>query len=283
MVLKSKSGDESPHSKSKSRRWLLIAPLLLLAGAIAGGLVIWLGSGTSEPEVAQGPLPPIAAEPPSPPPGWKGQLAAPESNQAASAPGDLEKSLQKLSGLVAAIGPELKNVPRDAAAPTSLLVLPGEARTVDAASRIPRHERWEIQFPPGNTIDSYSRQLDFFKIELGVIGDADKVVYLANLSAPTPTSRSEAAGKDNRLYLIWQRGALREAAEELASRAKVDPRGKVLAHFCPAELETQLAQLEEKHAADKGHAKIRRTTFGIEPSDAGGYRFYVIDQQADDR
>ena len=114
-----------------------------------------------------------------------------------------------------------------------------------------------------------------------VIGDGNKVTYLANLSAPTPTTRSDGPEKDQRLYLVWQRGALREAAEELASRAKVDPRGKVLAHFCPPELEAQLAELEEKHAAEKGHRRIRRTIFGIEPSDAGGYRFVVVDQQAD--
>lgn len=274
---------EPEKKPRRTGRWPLLLLPLLIVGVAASVGIWWLRSGTPEPEVAQGPLPPIAAEPPSPPPAWQGQLAVPENSQAESAPGELEKSLQKMAGLVSVIGPELKNVPRDSTAPTSLLVLPGDTRTVEAISRIPRHERWEIQFPLGNTIDSYSRQLDFFKIELGVIGDADKVTYLANLSAPTPTSRSEAAGKDNRLYLIWQRGTLREAAEELASRAKVDPRGKVLAHFCPAELETQLAQLEEKYAAEKGHGKIRRTTFGIQPSDAGGYRFYVIAQQADDR
>ncbi len=282
MVLEFKGGNESPQPKSKSRPWLLVAPLLLLAGAIAVGLAIWLGSSTPQPEIAKTPAPPIAAVPPSPPPKWQNQLAVPESSQAASAPRDLEKSLQKMASFAGAIVPELKNVPRDSTAPTALLVLPGDTRSVETISRIPRHERWEIQFPPGNTIDSYSRQLDFFKVELGVIGEGGQITYLANLSAPTTTSRSDAAGKDNRLYLIWQRGALREAAEELASRAKVDPRGKVLAHFCPAELEAQLAQLEEKHAAEKGGCGIRRTIFGIQPSDAGGYRFYVIGQQADD-
>ena len=190
--------------------------------------------------------------------------------------------MDRIAGTVSSLGPELKNVPASPA-PTSLLVLPGDARSGDPFSRFPRHQRWEIQFPPGNTIDSYSRQLDFFKIELGVIGERGQVTYLANLSAPMPMSRSGDGGKDARLYLIWQRGGLREAAEELASRAKVDARGKVVAHFCPPELETQLAALEEKFAADKEHARLRRTVFGIEPSGAGGYRFYVVEQQADAR
>ena len=273
-----------PEQKSRrTRRWLLAAPLLLLAGAIAVGLVLWLRSGDPEREVAQGPLPALAPEPPAPPGAWKGKLAAPTSAATPEPAEGLEKTLEKVAGVVSALAPDLKNAPTGQSAPAALLVLPGHVRTVDAASRIPRHERWEIQFPPGNTIDSYSRQLDFFKIELGVIGAGGQVTYLSNLSAPMPMTRSDAAGKDNRLYLVWQRGPLREAAEELARRGKVDPQGKVLAHFCPAEVETQLAQLEEKHAAAKGHARIRRTIFGIQPSDAGGYRFHVIEQQAAER
>ncbi len=268
-----------------ARRWLLVLPLLAVVGGIAVCVGIWwLQSGTPDPEVTQGPAPPLAPEPASPPAAWKAELAAPASEKKDDgSPAGLEQTLNNITGIVSALGPELKNISSESSAPAALLVLPGDARAVDAVSRIPRHERWEIQFPPGNTIDSYSRQLDYFKIELGVIGSADAVIYLANLSAPMPTARSEPAGGDKRLYLIWQRGALREAAEELASRAKVDPRGKVLAHFCPAEVETQLAQLEEKRAAEKGQRQIRRTTFGIQPNDTGGYAFYVIDQTADDQ
>jgi hypothetical protein len=275
-----------PEKKDRAagRRWLLLLPLLIAVGgtAIVGG-IWWLQSGTPQAEVTQGPAPPLAPEPPSPPAAWKAELAPPVSGKKdEGASSGLSHSLNNITGVVSALGPELTNISTESSAPAVLLVLPGDVRAVDAVSRIPRHERWEIQFPPGNTIDSYSRQLDFFKIELGVIGAGDTVTYLANLSAPMPTARSEPAGGDKRLYLIWQRGALREAAEELASRAKVDPRGKVLAHFCPAELETQLAQLEEKHAADKGQRHIRRTSFGIKPNDTGGYAFYVIEQKADE-
>lgn len=269
-------------------RWLIVLPLVAIGGGIVLVAVLWLRRGDRpERAVARQPAPPLAAEPASPPAAWKAVLAVPSgqaslpSGRQSGVPAGLGRSLDDLPTVVAALGPQWTKLPPDSSAPAELLVLPGGARASESVSRIPRHERWEIQFPPGNTIDSYSRQLDFFKIELGVIGDKDQVTYLANLSAPTPTKRSEAAGKDDRLYLVWQRGALREAAAELASRAKVDPRGKVLAHFCPAALEATLAQLEEKFAAAKGHRQIRRTVFGIQPDDAGGYRFYVIDQQAD--
>jgi len=271
---------EPATRKHAGLRWLLL-PLLLIGGVaiIAGAL--WLRSGKPAPQAVKGPAPPIAAEPPAPPADWKPAVSLASRSETADLSSGLEKTLQNIPGKVSALSAELKKTPAAASAPAALLVLPGDVRGVESISRIPRHERWEIQFPPGNTIDSYSRQLDFFKIELGVIGDGDKATYLTNLSAPMPTVRSEAAGQDQRLYLIWQRGALREAAEELASRGKIDPRGKVLAHFCPAEIESQLSQLEEKHAAEKGHRHIRRTTFGIEPSDAGGYRFVVVDQKAD--
>lgn len=258
--------------------------LSLLTAAVVltvAGSIWWQRRGGPAEVVALGPAPPEMPRPASPPPVWRGELAALDAPSADGAPAArIEQRLKGVTSAVSLLRAQVQKLPVDGTASGSLLVLPGDARATDAISRIPRHERWEIQFPPGNTIDSYSRQLDFFKIELGVIGDSDKVVYLTNLSAPTPAARSESAASDRRIYLIWQRGALREAAEELASRAKVDSRGKVLAHFCPAELEKKLADLEDEFARQKAHRQVRKTIFGIKSNDAGGYVFYVIDQKA---
>jgi hypothetical protein len=274
---------EPAKKERPSRRWLLVLPPVVVAAGLIVIVGIWLLRRDQEGRsVARPPAPPLAPEPDSPPPPWKAELAPPADGPNSGSAASLEQAVTRIPGAVSLLNAQLQNVPVEKTASASLLVLPGDVRSVETISRLPRHERWEIQFPQGNTIDSYARQLDFFKIELGVIGDGAKIAYLANLSAPTPAVRSEPAGGDKRLYLIWQRGAMREAAQELATRAKIDPRGKVLAHFCPSELEAQLAQLEDEFARQKGFRKIRKTIFGIKPNDSGGYSCYVIDQKADD-
>jgi hypothetical protein len=263
------------------RRWLLVLPLAVVVIGLIAALGMWLlRREKGGPPVARQPAPPVKPEPDSPPPAWKGELTVVEKEVGTAAA--LDQTVARIPAAISALNAPLAKIPVERTAAASLLVMPGDIRSVEPNSRFPRHERWEIQFPPGNTIDSYARQLDFFKIELGVIGEGDKVAYLANVAAPTPAVRTAPAADDQRLYLIWQRGAMREAAQELATRAKIDPRGKVLAHFCPSELETELAKLEDEFARQKGIRKIRKTIFGIKPNDGGGYSCYVIDQKADD-
>ena len=275
---------EAADTKRPFRRWLLMLPLALVAVGLTLVIGIWLLTrGGGESPVARQAAPPLAPQPSAPPPIWKGELAEPAAGAKSDvAPTSLDAMLQQLPTAVSRIGAQLEKAPIERAAASNLLVLPGDVRSAEPISRFPRHERWEIQFPPGNTIDSYARQLDFFKMELGVIGEADKVTYLSSVAAPTPAVRSAAAADDKRLYLIWQRGAMREAAQELATRAKIDAAGKVLAHFCSSEVEAQLAQIEDDFARQKGIRRIRKTIFGIKPNDSGGYSCYVIDQKSDD-
>jgi hypothetical protein len=57
--------------------------------------------------------------------------------------------------------------------------------------------------------------------------------------------------------------------------------GKIVAHFCPEQLENDLAQLETAHARQSGGKRVRKTTFGIKANDFGGYQFHVLDQKTD--
>jgi hypothetical protein len=256
---------------------LLAAAVLLLCAGGGAGLAWRLARQSAAPAArAKAPRTPVEVDPPPLPPQPKYRLASapPPQDTTLAGPQELAASIGKLE-------PQLGKLPLDGLAHGPLLVLPGDRRDVDAASRLPRHERWEIRFPPGSTVDSYSRQLDFFKIELGVVGAGRELVCVSNLSAPAPATRTQPADAEKRLYLIWQRGAMREADEELLRRAKIDPRGKVVLHLCPQELESRLVQLEEQHAQQSGAARVRKTVFGIKPNDSGGYEVYVIVQQAE--
>ena len=135
----------------------------------------------------------------------------------------------------------------------------------------PRH--WEVIFLEGNTTGTYARQLDYFKIELGVLMPGNRVEYVKNLSNPRPERYSGAADAENRYYLPWQKGGLREADLELLTKAGVDPEGRPILKFIPPELESHLLQLERERAG-KYADKVRATYFAIR-GQGGGYEFFV--------
>ena len=74
---------------------------------------------------------------------------------------------------------------------------------------------------------------------------------------------------------------MRDADEQLVSKAKQPIADRVVAHFCPPDLETQLAQLEDAEAKAKNRTRIRKTVFGVRANDFGGYRLHVLEQMGD--
>lgn len=139
-----------------------------------------------------------------------------------------------------------------------------------------RRRHWEVRFPEGNTVDTYARALDFFKIELGVLLPDNRVVYVYNLSKPRPDTRVGPADQEKRYYLTWRRGTLMEADRELLRRAGVDPGNRLILKFLPPEVEAQLAELERARAGPR-YDRVRTTYFAVVPQ-GSGFRFIVVDQ-----
>lgn len=140
---------------------------------------------------------------------------------------------------------------------------------------IPRHKRWEIFFQEGETLEGYAQQLDFFGIELGVVGGGN-VDYARRLAQPKPEQFAGASDAEQRLYMSWRQGGLKQADITLLKRAGIDAKGKIALQFYPPAVENQLAQLEAAFAG-RHASQIRRTRFGVR-GEAGRYEFYVIDQ-----
>lgn len=137
--------------------------------------------------------------------------------------------------------------------------------------------QWEVRFIKGNTLESYARQLDFFKIELGVLLPGNKVAYAYNLTKRKPDTRTAAADQEQRYYLTWRSGELEEADRELLARVGIQSAGRIILKFLPRQLEAQLAGMEKARAGR--HADIvRRTRFEVRADGAGGYAFRIIDQ-----
>jgi hypothetical protein len=168
----------------------------------------------------------------------------------------------------------------ETSAPKEMIVRGGSAGDVTDSS-VPHHQRWEVSFPVGLTIESYAKQLDFFRIELGVIGGSPNVTFLGNLATAKPRARTGPAATDPRIYLVWNRGPLREMDEILVKRAGLDPANKVLAHFLPPETEAEMLRLETAAAQSNKLSRIRKTVFGIQLVAGDTFRLTVLEQKGE--
>jgi hypothetical protein len=139
-----------------------------------------------------------------------------------------------------------------------------------------RPQRWELRFDKGQTQENYGRQLDFFKIELGVIVPGDKVIYLSNFKAGIPTRREGPRAAEKRYFFSWQGGDLQQADLEFFRRAKVSTEGGRIFMFIPPELERKLLELEKAYQ-NKTIAEIKKTRFGV-LSEGAAFKFNVISQ-----
>jgi hypothetical protein len=112
---------------------------------------------------------------------------------------------------------------------------------------IPPHLRWQIQFDAGGTLESYAQQLDFFKIELGVMA-GNELIFAKNLAKPKPDAYKGSGGAaEQRLYFSWRYGKLREADRELAQRAGIPTAGKLVLQFYSGDTERALLRLEKDY------------------------------------
>jgi hypothetical protein len=141
-----------------------------------------------------------------------------------------------------------------------------------------RPQRWEIRFAEGQTLEAYAHQLDYFGIELGVLGDGSAVQYASQLSQPKPNVRTGKREQENRLHMAWTQGNLLATDQALLRKAGINPEGRIILHFFPQPLENQLAVLERQVANRKAN-QIRRTRFAVR-SGGAGLEFYVVDQTA---
>ena len=139
----------------------------------------------------------------------------------------------------------------------------------------PRH--WEVMFSKA-TLDAYAKQLDFFKIELGVLQPDNKIIYAFNLAKSKPDTRvvSNPALNERRYYLTWRTGEMQQADRDLLAKAGIDPGDRLILKFLPKEVELTLMGLERAFN-NLTPKDIRKTRFGVRP-EGDGFEFYVLEQ-----
>jgi hypothetical protein len=135
--------------------------------------------------------------------------------------------------------------------------------------QIPRWERWELEFN-SNSIAEYRRQLDFFKIELAAFGGGEqKIQYAYNFSAGVPSRREGT--NDERIYMIWQQGALAGFDLQLLKQAGIATKGRIVVQFLAPEFENRLAVLEDTVLKTRNIPlkRVKKTTFRIQREGTG--------------
>jgi len=142
---------------------------------------------------------------------------------------------------------------------------------------VPRELRWFVSFADDNSLDEYAKQLDAFGIELGVLQPDGRLIYVSQLSKPSPVQRAAGSSKDEkRLYFTWQGGDRQQADLKLFQKAGITVGKGTIYHFYPQQLEEVLATHEFNYAKRKAK-EIRRTYFVVEKQ-GGAYGFKVTRQ-----
>jgi hypothetical protein len=142
---------------------------------------------------------------------------------------------------------------------------------------VPAEQRWSIIFNPGQTIEEYARQLDALGVELAVVV-GEQLLYLTDVSSPTPTKRQGSGRGDHRLYFLWQ-GRGRKASDlALFQKAGVEVGDAPVFQFYPADAERRLAEKEVRYKG-RQPGEIRVTRFTVVPS-GNTYDFQVVAQEA---
>lgn len=154
---------------------------------------------------------------------------------------------------------------------------PGKGRG-EGYPGIPPEDRWEIQFPAGGLPDVYAKQLDFFDIELAVIGEGNDVYVATDLAFVLPTVNTiPKVDRKTWLWWSWRSGQLRDADRALLQKAGVPVGRKPTFQLYPDVTEQRLLRLEHDYQ-NVDASRIKKTVFEV-IAVSGGYDFKVIDQK----
>jgi hypothetical protein len=126
----------------------------------------------------------------------------------------------------------------------------------------PQEPRREIRFEPAS-LRQYAQWLDFFGIELGVLGHDNRVYYAYNLSRDAPQVRVGDPTQDQRLYMNPADSAFADLDRRLAAKAGIADQGDIILQFFPLETQAILYGLERKHAGGRKPEQIRHTVFRV--------------------
>lgn len=139
-----------------------------------------------------------------------------------------------------------------------------------------KEPRREIRFEPAN-MQEYAQWLDFFEIELGVLGQDNKVYYTKNVSREKPDVRVGNPAEETRLYMNPTDSQFAALDRQLATKAGIADKGPIILQFFPPQTQAILFALEQKTAGARKPEAIRSTIFRVTHT-GKAFQFSVEDQ-----
>ena len=142
---------------------------------------------------------------------------------------------------------------------------------------------WEMRYDE-STLTAYAQQLDFFGIELAVVGGSkDQIEYARGFSQGAPTRRTgtrneEQSAKRRRTYFTHTSGQVQKYDQQLLKKAGINAEGfgLIILQYYPTPQEDKLIEAQRKFRG-LDQASIKKTVFGIRRQ-GNGFEFYVVDQ-----
>ena len=259
---------------------LLVALLVICSFAVGGLLIVYFARRLIDAQVAI-PFQPVSAasRPADAAMGLKRDLEPPGIEEV---PDLIEPQLQDtLSALTAAVSAKtalLSDEDIDSEMEVGHGSGFGDNRRAGAGDGSgPDEPRREIRFEPAS-LQQYARWLDFFGIELGVLGRDNQVHYAYNLSRDTPSVRVGNPTQDKRLYMNPTDRQFTAMDRQLAEKAGIADKGGIILQFFPPETQAILIGLERKRAGERKPEQIRHTVFRV---NAVGDRFeFSVEEQS---
>ena len=139
-----------------------------------------------------------------------------------------------------------------------------------------KEPRREIRFEPASLLE-YAQWLDYFGIELGVLGQDNKVYYAYNLSREKPDVRVGDPAQEVRLFMNPTDSQFAALDRQLATKAGIADKGPIILQFYPPKASDILHTLEKRQAGARNYDAIRGTVFRVTHT-GKAFEFSVIDQ-----
>jgi hypothetical protein len=259
---------------------LLVAMLVIVSFTVAGLVIVYVARRMINAQVAV-PFQPVSAagRPADAAMGLKRDLEPPGIEEVPDLiEPQLQDTLSALSTAIAAKSALLSDEDIDSETEIGHGSGLGDNRRAGSGEGSgPEEPRREIRFEP-ESLQQYARWLDFFKIELGVLGQDNKVYYAYNLSHDKPSVRVGDPTEDKRLYMNPADTQFAALDRQLAEKAGVADKGQIILQFFPPETQAILFGLEQQRAGERKPEQIRRTVFRVTPV---GDRFeFSVEEQS---
>jgi hypothetical protein len=259
---------------------LLVALLIMIGAVVAGLVIVYFARTLSANQVAIPVQPVSAARPSDAALGLKRDLEPPGMEDVSDLiEPQLPDTLSTIAAAVAERAALVSDENIDSDGEVSHGQGLGDERTagISGDGDFVREPDRQILFDPAS-IDEYAAWLDFFKIELGVLGRDNQVHYAYNLSQARPDTRVGAPLEEQRLYLNSSGSPLATLDQRLAGKAGIDRFGRIVLQFFPPEASGLLYALEQQAAGGRSIEEVRKTIFRVARK-GNGFEFSVEQQE----